>query len=163
LKAIQPFALFEFKRSNTMNVLLTYAIYAAISISLTIWVAQTLHKNGKIFLIDAFHGNAEMADSVNHLLQVGFYLVNVGFVALFLRFGDTPTDAVSSVEYISTKIGIVLLALGGMHFFNMFNFANMRSKAKRHEKTQTDQAEKVQPETGLLAQYNMSSVEADVR
>jgi uncharacterized integral membrane protein len=116
-----------------MSVLMTYAVYALISLSLTIWVATTLHKNGRLFLIDAFHGNAEMADAVNHLLQVGFYLVNVGFVALFLRFGDTPTDAVTSVEYISTKIGIVLLALGGMHFFNMFNFAKMRTRAKRHE------------------------------
>jgi hypothetical protein len=116
-----------------MSVLMTYAVYALISLSLTIWVSTTLHKNGRLFLIDAFHGNVEMADAVNHLLQVGFYLVNVGFVALFLRFGDTPTDAVTSVEYISTKIGIVLLALGGMHFFNMFNFANMRSKAKRRE------------------------------
>ena len=116
-----------------MSVLLTYALYAVISLSLTIWVAQTLHKNGKIFLVDAFHGNKDMADAVNHLLQVGFYLVNIGFVALFLRFGDTPTDAQTSIEYISTKIGIVLLALGGMHFFNMFNFANMRSKAKRSE------------------------------
>jgi uncharacterized integral membrane protein len=148
LKAIQPFALFGFKRSNTMNVLLTYAIYAAISLSLTIWVAQTLHKNGKIFLIDAFHGNAD------HLLQVGFYLVNVGFVALFLRFGDTPTDAVSSVEYISTKIGIVLLALGGMHFFNMFNFANMRSKAKRHDR--------MQAELNLPDQSNTPSLEVQI-
>jgi hypothetical protein len=116
-----------------MAILFTYALYALISLSLTVWVAQTLHKNGRLFLIDAFHGNTAMADAVNHLLQVGFYLVNVGFVSLFLRFGDTPTDAVSSVEYISTKIGIVLLALGGMHFFNMFNFAKMRGKAKRHE------------------------------
>lgn len=137
-----------------MNVLLTYAVYAAISLSLTIWVAQTLHKNGKIFLIDAFHGNAQMADSVNHLLQVGFYLVNVGFVSLFLRYGDTPHDAVSSVEYISTKIGIVLLALGGMHFFNMFNFANMRSKAKRHDQSQA--------ELNLSDQGNVSSVEAKI-
>jgi cytochrome c biogenesis protein CcdA len=128
-----------------MSVLFTYALYAIISLSLTVWVAQTLHKNGKIFLVDAFHGNKEMADAVNHLLQVGFYLVNVGFVALFLRFGDTPTDAVTSVEYISTKIGIVLLALGGMHFFNMFNFANMRSKAKRSEARQLELAVDTKP------------------
>jgi hypothetical protein len=114
-----------------MSIVLTYALYAIISLSLTVWVAQTLHKNGRLFLVDAFHGNTEMADAVNHLLVVGFYLVNVGFVALFLRFGDTPTDLVSSIEYISTKIGVVLIVLGGMHFFNMFNFAKMRTKAKR--------------------------------
>ena len=52
--------------------------YLLISVAVTIWVARTLHKNGRIFLVDAFHGNEHLADSVNHLLVVGFYLVNVG-------------------------------------------------------------------------------------
>jgi hypothetical protein len=112
-----------------MPTILTYAVYLIISLSVTIWVASTLHRNGRIFLVDAFHGNKDMADAVNHLLMVGFYLVNVGFVSLFLRYGDSPTDLTSAIEYISTKIGIVLLVLGGMHFFNMFNFAKMRGKA----------------------------------
>src|SRR6185369_14961551 len=89
--------------------------------------------NGRIFLIDAFHGNEAMADSVNHLLVVGFYLINLGFVSLFLRYGDKPTTAVEAVEYFATKFGIVLLSLGAMHFFNMFNFSKMRDKAKRKE------------------------------
>ncbi len=114
-----------------MSTLIAYVLYLVMSLALTIWVAQTLHRNGKIFLIDAFHGNEDMANAVNHLLMVGFYLVNVGFVALFLRYGDTPNNAVETLEYISTKIGVVLLALGGMHFFNMFNFAKMRTKARQ--------------------------------
>jgi uncharacterized integral membrane protein len=116
-----------------MSTLIAYVLYLVISLTLTIWVAQTLHRNGKIFLVDAFHGNEDMAIAVNHLLMVGFYLVNVGFVALFLRFGETPNNAVETLEYISTKIGVVLLALGGMHFFNMFNFAKMRNKARNQQ------------------------------
>ena len=61
---------------NTITV--TYLSYLAISISLTIWVAQTLHKNGRVFLIDVLQGNESLADSVNHLLVVGFYLINLG-------------------------------------------------------------------------------------
>ena len=49
----------------------TYLSYLAISIALTIWVAKTLHKNGRIFLVDAFGGNEPLADSVNHLLVGG--------------------------------------------------------------------------------------------
>jgi hypothetical protein len=60
----------------------TYITYLAISIALTVWVARTLHKNGRIFLVDSFHGNEPLADSVNHLLVVGFYLINIGYVAL---------------------------------------------------------------------------------
>ncbi len=112
-----------------MNISLTiYLMYFLISLGMTIWVAHTLHKNGRLFLIDAFRGNEAMADSVNHLLWVGFYLVNIGFVLLFLRIGSKPADLVEGVEYISTKLGIVMLVLGGMHFFNMFNFSKMRKK-----------------------------------
>jgi cytochrome c biogenesis protein CcdA len=125
-----------------MSTLIAYTLYLVISLALTIWVAQTLHRNGKIFLVDAFHGNDEMAVAVNHLLKVGFYLVNVGFVALFLRYGETPANAVETLEYISTKIGIMLLVLGGMHFFNMFNFAKMRNKARKQESTTTSATEK---------------------
>lgn len=105
-----------------------YAAYFLVSLGMTIWVARTLHKNGRLFLVEAFSGNQEVADSVNPLLLVGFHLINLGFVLLFLRIGTKPADIVEGVEYISTKLGIVILVLGGMHFFNMFNFSRMRKK-----------------------------------
>ncbi len=106
-----------------------YSAYFLISLGMTIWVARTLHKNGRLFLLEAFAGNQGLADSVNHLLLVGFYLINIGFILLFLRVGPKPADVVEGVEYISTKLGIVILVLGGMHFYNMFNFSRMRKKA----------------------------------
>ena len=96
-----------------------YFAYTITSIGMTIWVARTLHKNGRVFLVDAFRGKEEMADSVNHLLVVGFYLINIGFILLFLRFGTPPETLVNGIEYIATKLGVVLLVLGAMHFFNM--------------------------------------------
>lgn len=114
-----------------MSVTLTYTIYLLLSVGLTIWVATMLFRNGRLFLIEAFNGDKEIADAVNHLLLVGFYLLNFGFVALFLRFGTKPTTMIESFEYISTKIGIVLVVLGGMHFFNMWNFSKIRRKRRR--------------------------------
>lgn len=118
-------------------VTISYLIYIAISIALTIWVARTLHRNGRVFLVEAFHGNEHMADSVNHLLVVGFYLINVGFVVLALKYGDKPTDVQTAIEFLSTKVGLVLVVLGGMHFFNMFNFDKMRRKARRNDAAAT--------------------------
>ena len=109
----------------------TYLFYVPISVGLTVWVAKTLHKNGRIFLVDAFGGNEALADSVNHLLVVGFYLINIGYVTLALRYGDKPTDVQGAVEFLSTKVGMVLLVLGGMHFFNLFVFNCMRKSATR--------------------------------
>lgn len=112
-------------------VAITYGIYIVLSLSITVWVAQNLFKNGRLFLRDAFSGDDEMAAAVNQLLLVGFYLVNIGFVAMYLRAGSKPTDAVEAIEYISSKVGVVLLVLGGMHFFNMYNFSKIRSKGRR--------------------------------
>ncbi|HUP49111.1 MAG TPA: hypothetical protein VNA04_10020 [Thermoanaerobaculia bacterium] len=110
-------------------VVFSYLAYLTISIAVTVWVARTLHQNGRIFLVDSFHGNAALADSVNHLLVVGFYLINIGYVSLALRFGKTPLTAAEAIEYLSTKIGVVLLVLGFMHFMNIKIFSGMRRRA----------------------------------
>lgn len=107
-----------------------YVVYIIACIGLTVWVANTLHKNGRVFLIEAFRGDEERADAVNHLLKVGFYLINIGFILLFLKVGTKATDFVGAIEYCATKLGFVTLVLGGMHFFNMYNFDKMRKKGR---------------------------------
>ena len=111
-------------------IVVTYLVYVAISVALTIWVARTLYKRGGIFLIDAFHGNKELADSVNHLLVVGFYLINIGFVSLALKTAETINTWRLSIELLSDKMGMVLLILGGMHFFNLYVFSRIRRSSQ---------------------------------
>jgi len=113
-------------------ILLTYLAYLAISVALTVWVARTLHQSGRIFLVDSFLGNEKLADSINHLLVVGFYLINIGFVTLALKYGVVAATAQEAVETLSTKVGLVLLVLGGMHFFNLLVFTKMRKRALAH-------------------------------
>lgn len=116
-----------------MNYTASYhLIYLVISVAVTIWVARTLHKNGRIFLVDAFHGNERLADSVNHLLVVGFYLINIGFVSLAVNYGARPVDLPGLLEAVCGKEGVVLLILGVMHFFNIYVFSRMRKRALLH-------------------------------
>ena len=115
-------------------IVITYLLYLAISGVLTFWVARTLFKNGRIFLVDVFHGNEPLADSVNHLLVVGFYLINLGYVSLALKVGYDIATWRQGIETLSWKVGLVLLVLGGMHFFNLFVFTRIRRSAVlRHE------------------------------
>lgn len=101
--------------------------YLVVTVAVTIWVGRTLYSNGHVFLVDAFAGNEKLAASVNHLLVVGFYLINVGYVALAL--GGRPLTAADAVEGVSGRIGAVLLVLGAMHFFNLFLFSRFRKRA----------------------------------
>lgn len=113
-------------------ILLTHLGYLAICVPLTLWVAKTLHKNGRIFLVESFGGNVALADSVNHLLVVGFYLVNLGFVGIYIRNGGTPVDAAGALEETSVKVGTVTLVLGLMHLFNLYVFNKIRRRALMH-------------------------------
>ena len=113
-------------------IIITYLTYLAISIALTAWVARTLHKNGRVFLVESFLGNEQLADSVNHLLVVGFYLINIGYVALALKYHEALTTSQDALEVLSSKVGLVLLVLGFMHFFNLAVFTQMRRRALNH-------------------------------
>ncbi|WP_328331104.1 hypothetical protein OHA70_10525 [Kribbella sp. NBC_00382] len=113
----------------------TYLIYLLIAVPLTIWVARTLSRNGRIFLVDVFHGNEDFADAVNRLLVVGFYLVNLGFVTLFLRTGSTVVDARGVIEQLSVKVGIVMVVLGVLHLLNVWTFNAIRRRSRMEEMT----------------------------
>ncbi len=114
---------------------ITYLIYLLIAVPLTIWVARTLSRNGRIFLVDVFHGNEDFADAVNRLLVVGFYLVNLGFVTLFLRTGDTVIDARGVIEQLSVKVGIVMVVLGVLHLLNVWVFNAFRRRSRLEQMT----------------------------
>ena len=107
----------------------TYLLYLAISVALTVWVARTLSTNGRVFLVNSFESDERLADSVNHLLVVGFYLINMGYVTLALKLGVKPVTTQEAIEFLSTKVGLVLLVLGAMHFFNVFVIAKWGKRA----------------------------------
>lgn len=108
--------------------IVAYVIYLLVSVGLTIWVARTLSLNGRIFLGDVLHGNEKLADAVNHLLVVGFYLVNLGFVALYLNQDGGVADPRGVFEAVSSKLGVVLLVLGALHLANVFVLNKIRRR-----------------------------------
>ncbi|WP_406268179.1 hypothetical protein OH779_24875 [Actinacidiphila glaucinigra] len=105
-----------------------YVIYLLVSVALTVWVARTLSRAGKVFLEDVLHGNEKLADAVNHLLVVGFYLVNLGFVALYLKSADQVGNARELFEALSVKLGVVLLVLGVLHLGNVYVLNKIRRR-----------------------------------
>jgi hypothetical protein len=108
-----------------------YLVYAPLSVLLTVWVATTLFRHGRRFLVDVFRGDEGLADSVNHLLVVGFYLINLGYVSLQLKLDIAPASAGAIIEALAEKVGLVLIVLGAMHFGNLFMFARLRQRSRR--------------------------------
>ena len=121
-------------------IVLTYAAYLVISVALTVWVARVLSSNGRAFLVDVFAGDGEIADSVNRLLVVGFYLINLGYVSLALKIGGDVTTLQEAFEVLSRKVGLVLLVLGAMHLFNLLIFSRVRRSASKSRAAKTANA-----------------------
>ncbi len=105
--------------------LLSYLIYVVVAVGLTVWLANTLFRNGAIFLFDVFADQPATANAVNHLLVVGFYMLNLGWAFLIIR-SDQPENAAHAVEILATKLGMLLFSLGLIHFANLFVFSRIR-------------------------------------
>jgi hypothetical protein len=116
-----------------MSVVLTYLIYLLISIGLMVGVGWALARSGRTFLLDVFGGNDGLADAVNRLLVVGFYLLNLGFVTLTMRTSGNIDSARQGLQLLSVKIGEVLLVLGALHFANLAVFARFRGRAQARD------------------------------
>jgi hypothetical protein len=107
-----------------------YAAYAAASIGLTIWLARTLFKNGEVFLEDVFADNPRLAASVNHLLVVGFYLLNLGYAFVMLKTDRPVALASDAIEALAGKLGALLLVLGAIHMGNLYLFHRIRQRGQ---------------------------------
>lgn len=105
-----------------------YVVYATVSIGLIVWLARTLHDHGAVFLEGVFDDNPKMAEAVNRLLVTGFYMLNLGYAALLLQ-ANAAGDAVSAVEVLVRKLGILLVSLGVLHFVNLYVFNRIRRRA----------------------------------
>jgi hypothetical protein len=103
----------------------TYVAYLAITIGITVWVARTLRRNGTIFLAKS-DTELPLAEALSHLLIVGFYLVNLGAISFVMKSHERVTDAQTGIELLSTKVGVILVALGIMHFLILMVFSGIK-------------------------------------
>lgn len=101
----------------------TYVSYLAITVGITIWVARTLQHYGVVVMTRGDSANSQenpragaLAEAMSHLLVVGFYLVNLGVISFALKSTEIVNNPQMAIELLSTKVGMILVVLGGMHF-----------------------------------------------
>ena len=114
-----------------MGMGITYLLYLLISVGITVFVGSALSRSGRTFLLDVFGGNESLAEAVNRLLVVGFYLLNLGFMTLTLRATGEISGARQAVQLLSVKIGEMLLVIGALHFANLALFTRLRRRSQQ--------------------------------
>lgn len=118
---------------NTM-IIIAYAVYLPIAILLTYYVARNLFRNSEIFMLEIFRGKKDIALATNKLFEIGFYLLNIGYVLLILRMRliDNYQDV---IERVAFKIGGVSIYLGILLFLNLYLlFRGKRASKQNSEK-----------------------------
>lgn len=118
---------------NNNMLIAAYGVYLPVTLFLTYYVAKTLFNNAKIFMLDIFKGRTEIAESTNHLLRVGFYLLNIGFAMLMLKTNYSVDSGQTLLEVLSLKIGGFSIYLGFMLFFNLYLFFRGKRKSKENQ------------------------------
>ncbi len=119
---------------NTLTIK-TYLIYLPLAIAMTVLVARVLFKNSKIFMLDIFHGRAEIALATNQLFEIGFYLLNIGAALLILKTYHIENHQ-ELIEVLSSKIGGFSIYLGVILFLNLLLFFRGKRKASQHAQQQ---------------------------
>ncbi len=102
--------------------LTTFIFYGFIAASTTIYVGQTLYRHGAVFLERIFYSHPRIVASVNKLLLLGYYLINLGFVLAYFSQKHEIRNGLECLEFLATKLGTVYLLLGTMHLFNLLVF-----------------------------------------
>ena len=113
-----------------MGIATVYLIYVAVSVVLTVIVATTLSRSGRVFLTEVFQGNESLGRAVNRLLVVGFCLLNLGFLTLAMRSSSQVQDARQAINLLSVKLGEICLIVGVLHSVNVFAFTRFRRRAR---------------------------------
>lgn len=119
----------------TTNLLMIFLPYAAIAVTLTIWLARALSKHGGLFLRSVFKDRVDLADAINQLLVIGFYLVNIGWALLLLRADELQGRVLAAPDVIvilTQRLGLLLLLLGVAHMANLYIFHRVRRSAEAH-------------------------------
>ncbi len=109
--------------------LVEYTAYLVVGVGLTLFVGRVLYRSGGPFLADALRDRA-LADSINRLLIVGFYLIGLGGVALLLAVDSGLASAADVVKAVVIRTGVLFLVLGALHLVNLAVLRRMRRSAE---------------------------------
>ena len=103
-----------------MNYNLTaYVIYLILMIYIILYVGRYFYTNGRVFIISLLNNNVELADHLNKLLLLAYYLFNIGYTFIKLKYWQRVYNIDSLFSSLSTNMAVLILILALTHYFNM--------------------------------------------
>ena len=116
-----------------MKVYWIYLLYFIISVWLTLRVGNSLHRDGRQWIIHLLD-DIQLADKINDILLLGYRLLNIGYLLLTLMLSRVTNESLTAMmHFLSAKLGLILMILAWLHFQNiglLILFSKLKSQHK---------------------------------
>lgn len=114
------------------NALVVSVLYIVVAVSLTIWLAATLYRNGLELLRQRNDQQPLLAQATSRLLVIGFALFTLGYAFLLLQVRGEMSGVVA-LQFLIRRLGILLVSLGLLHLLNTLIFLRFRRSRAEEE------------------------------
>ena len=108
-----------------------YIIFLSLMIFIIGYVGRYFYTNGRVFIISLMNDNLELADQINKLLLIAYYLFNIGYACLTLKYWQRVSNIETLFSSLSINMGVLILILAFTHYLNMLVIYYL-SKSKSH-------------------------------
>ncbi len=107
---------------------LAYIIYIPIVFFITIKIGWVFYNNGAIVLKSFFKNDPNLISSVNTLLLIGYYLVNLGAAVYSIAYWKQLNNAYQMLSTLTEVIGSIMFFLAILHYNNIFWIIRLSKK-----------------------------------
>jgi hypothetical protein len=97
---------------------LAYIIYLVATYIITVHVGLYLYKNGYAYIASLIP-DSNLANTINKLLLLGYYLFNLGYVSIMLHHWAPIVSIAQLIFTLTYKIGLIIISLAIVHYCNM--------------------------------------------
>lgn len=97
----------------------TYCIFIPIIFFIMIKIGWLFYKYGDVFLLHLFQHNVALVKSINNLLLIGYYLLNLGYAIITIAHWEHIESITSMINSLATMLGKIIILLALMHYNNV--------------------------------------------
>jgi hypothetical protein len=115
---------------------IAYLLYLLLTYCITVHVGLAFYRNGRVYILDLLRGDERITDSINRLLLTGYYLLNLGYAALMIRFWPLMQNWQDILTSITLMTGRIMLILSVIHYLNMaviLHYSQQRKHLSHHK------------------------------
>ena len=96
-----------------------YIIYLILTSFMIVFVGRLFYENGRGFILTLMKEDATTTDHLNNILLVAYYLFNIGYTFVKLRFWQKIENLEMLISSIANNMSVLIFILATTHYINM--------------------------------------------